>query len=97
MMTMSPLHKTNTLSWIFISANSLKQQSADRHVAPLRHIILFQANPYLLFLLTAVCLAEKQNYQYYSLWFDPTRARANVQPHLRQACLQLQNIWRIQF
>jgi hypothetical protein len=45
----------------------------------------------LLFLLTGVCLAEKQNYQYYSLWFDPTRARANVQPHSRQACLQLQN------
>jgi hypothetical protein len=40
-MTMrSTLYKTNTLSWIFYSASSLKQQSSDRHVSPLLHIIL---------------------------------------------------------
>ena len=29
----------------FYSANSLKQQSACRHVAPLRHIILISSQP----------------------------------------------------
>jgi hypothetical protein len=29
----------------FNSTSSLKQQSADRHVAPLRHIILIQTQP----------------------------------------------------
>jgi len=37
----------------FYCASSLKQQSADRHVAPLR-------NQSLPFLLNATCLAEKQ-------------------------------------
>ena len=44
----------------FYSASSLKQQSVGRHVAPLWHIILIRANQSLLFLLNAVCLAEKQ-------------------------------------
>ena len=39
MMMKSTLYMTNRLSWIF-SANSLKQQSVGKHVAPLRHIIL---------------------------------------------------------
>ena len=39
------------------SASSLKQQSADRHVAPLGHISLIRA---LLFVLNAACLAEKK-------------------------------------
>jgi hypothetical protein len=42
------------------SASSLKQQSADRHVAPLRHTILILSFQSLLFLFTTVCLAEKQ-------------------------------------
>jgi hypothetical protein len=29
----------------FYSASSLKQQSADKHVAPLRHIILIPSQP----------------------------------------------------
>jgi hypothetical protein len=29
----------------FYSASSLKQQSADRHFAPLEHIILIQSQP----------------------------------------------------
>ena len=41
------------------SASSLKQQSADRHVAPLGHIILIPSQS--VFLLTAACLAEKQD------------------------------------
>jgi hypothetical protein len=42
----------------FYSANSFKQQSADRHVAPLGHIILIPNQPSCL--LHAACLAEKQ-------------------------------------
>jgi hypothetical protein len=44
----------------FYSASSLKQQSVDRHVAALGHIILIRANKSLLFLVNAGCLAEKQ-------------------------------------
>ena len=44
----------------FYSANSLKQQSADRYVAPLGTLFWFWANQSLLFLLNTVCLAEKQ-------------------------------------
>jgi hypothetical protein len=37
-MMMSPaLYKTNMLSWIFFSASSLKQQSADKDVARYPH------------------------------------------------------------
>jgi len=36
--------------WLdFYSASSLKQQSADRYVAPLGHIILIQSQPVLTF------------------------------------------------
>ena len=57
--------------FFFYSSSSLKQQSVDRNVAPLGHIIT-----YLVFLLNAACLAEKQHYQIYSLWFD----RPGLQP-----------------
>jgi hypothetical protein len=40
------------------SASSLRQQSADRHVAPLSW---FRANQSMLFLLNAACLTEKTN------------------------------------
>ena len=43
----------------FYSASSLKQQSVDKHVIPLWHII-FRANQSLFFLLNATCLVEKQ-------------------------------------
>jgi hypothetical protein len=49
------------LSWIFFySAGSLKQQSVDRHVVLLRHIILIPSQ--LIFALSphAACLTEKQ-------------------------------------
>ena len=45
------------------SASSLKQQSAGRHVAPLKHIILIPVNPSLLFFIKSICLAENQKYQ----------------------------------
>ena len=45
----------------FHSASSMKQQSADRHVASLGHIIRISSQfQYLLFLLNAAHLAEKQ-------------------------------------
>ena len=49
MMIRSSLLKTNTPGWIFIVLahwnSSLKQQSADRHVAPLQQIILIPSQP----------------------------------------------------
>jgi hypothetical protein len=44
MMMGSALYYANTLSWI-VSANSLKQQSVDRHFVPLGHIILIPSQP----------------------------------------------------
>ena len=40
MMIKSALYYTNTFSWIFYNASSLKQQSADRHIGTLGYIIL---------------------------------------------------------
>jgi len=57
----SALYLTKTFSWDFYSASSMKQQSADRHVAPLGHIILILSQPEsLLFLFNAAGFAEKQ-------------------------------------
>jgi len=44
----------------FYSASSMKQQSAGRHVAPLKHIILMVANQFLLLPLLAACWAKKE-------------------------------------
>ena len=43
----------------FYSASSLKQQSGDRHVVPLGHIILIPGQPIFALCFNAVCLAEK--------------------------------------
>jgi hypothetical protein len=49
------------LSWIdFYTTSSLKQQFADKHVAPIGHIILNPSQP--VFLLNAVCLATNTNF-----------------------------------
>ena len=45
MMTRPALYQTNTLSWICYSASSLKQQSADRHVASLGQILPIPSQP----------------------------------------------------
>ena len=42
------------------SASSLKQQSVDRHVAPLVHIILIPSHQSLFFLINVACSVEKQ-------------------------------------
>jgi hypothetical protein len=52
----------------FYSVSSLKQQFADRHVAPLGHIILIPCQPVLV----------------NSLWFDPTGARTHDLPDSRR-------------
>ena len=39
----------------FYSANKLKQQSADRHVRPLGHIILIPSQPVFVFFSLMVC------------------------------------------
>jgi hypothetical protein len=54
----------------------------------------FRANWYLLFILNAACIAEKEKkYQFYSLWFDPFEARTHNQPHSRLACKPLNHRW----
>ena len=45
MMMRSALFETNTLSWNFYSASSLKQKSAGTHVVPLGHTILILSQP----------------------------------------------------
>jgi hypothetical protein len=85
MMMRSTLYLTNTLS-----AGSLKQQSTDRHVAPLGHISLIPSQPLPVFaLINAVCLAEKQ--QIPKVWSDrgsnprstTLEARTHDLPHSR--------------
>ena len=49
------------------STRSLRQQSADSHVAPLGHIILFPSQPALFFLLNDVCLATNTNFIVFGL------------------------------
>ena len=48
---------------VFYSVSSLKQQSVDRYVAPLKHIILIQSQPVFAhkLLLNDACLAERQH------------------------------------
>jgi len=48
----------------FHSASSLQQQSNDRHVAPLGHIILILSQSIFTFPLNAVYLMEKQQMSY---------------------------------
>jgi hypothetical protein len=60
MMTRSALYYTNTLSWIFIvldNWNNSPRIDMSLHSDTLSR---FRANQSLLFLLNAVCLAEKQ-------------------------------------
>ena len=68
------------------SASSLKEQSADRHVAPLGHIILIPRQPVFalsLYMLRAWQRSNKN--QYCSLWFDAVRTRTHDLLHSRPA------------
>jgi len=53
---MSALFYRPTAEFYLFSANSLKQQSTDRHVAPLVHIILIPSQS--VFALTPKCGSE---------------------------------------
>jgi len=54
----------------FYGASSIKQQSEDRHVAPLGHIILIPSQP--VFAFNVERLARSSIYQYYIHWLDLT-------------------------
>jgi hypothetical protein len=49
--------------YINVGANSMKQQSACRYVASLKHIILTSSQPVFVLHLNAGCLANKQTIQ----------------------------------
>ena len=65
----------------FYSANSLKQQSVDRHVSRLGHIILIPSQPVFAFLL--FLSGEATNTNVYGLWFYLNVAQTHDQPHSR--------------
>ena len=67
------LNETNTLSWIFFSANALKQQSAERYFAPLGHIILIPGQP--VFALSPYrCVLSREATNTNFIVFDLTRS-----------------------
>ena len=70
----------------FHSASSVRQQSADRHVATLgTHYPVSELNSlWCFFLMLRAYLREKQKYQFYSLWFDQTEIRTHDLPHSRR-------------
>ena len=51
----------------------------DRHVAPLGHIILIPSQPFFALISSLMLRAQRKSnkYQFYSLWFDPIRARTH--------------------
>jgi hypothetical protein len=64
----------------FYSASSLKQQPADRHVAPIGHIILIPSQQvFALSPLNTACLEEKQ--QIPIVWFALIGARIHNLPY----------------
>ena len=68
----SAIYQTNTLSRVVVhSASSLKQQSVDKHVAPLEHIILIPSQPTSLssFYLMMRAFRRSNKYQFSSLRF----------------------------
>ena len=80
------------LSWIFIVLahwNNSQRKDMSLHSDT---SFWFRANQSLLFLLNAVCLAEKQQIPIiFFLWFDPSRAPTQDLPHSRWACKSLRH------
>jgi hypothetical protein len=84
------------------STKALKQQSADRHVAPLGHIILFPSQPALIFLLNDACLAEKQLLGLYVIWiwidwyrkYQPAEQHQSYSHSDNMFIILKSNIWR---
>jgi hypothetical protein len=69
----------------FYIASSLKQQSADRHVAPLGHIILIPSQP--IFAVSPQCCVlsgeAKQNPEYPDKTTDQPLSRNQVHPTIK--------------
>ena len=85
-MMRSAFYYTNTLSWNFtvlVHWNNSPLIDMSLHSDTLSW---FRPNQCLLSLslLNATCLAEKQQIQFYSLWFDPVGARTHDLPHPRR-------------
>jgi hypothetical protein len=71
-MTMkSALYSTNTLSWIFIVLSHWNNNLWIDMWSLSDTLSWFRAIQSLFFLFIIACLAEKQQYQFYSFWFDP--------------------------
>ena len=83
MMMRSALQQTNTLSWVLYIATSLKQQSADRHVAPLGNIILIPRQPVFTPSFNVAFLVENQQITILHFWFDAIGARTHDLLHPR--------------
>ena len=93
--------RSNMLSWIFYSASWLKQQSAGRHVAPLRHIILISSQAFCSYSLILHVQNRSSKNQFHSIWFDMTRVPAletrmvtNTPPMLLHSFKIKDNIWQ---
>ena len=74
MMMRSALYYTNPQRWIVYSASSLKQQSADRHVASLGHIILI-LNQLVFALSPKCCVLSREATNTNFIVFGLTRSR----------------------
>ena len=82
MMMRSALYQTNTLSWNFIMLAQLKQDSTERHFAPLGHIILIPIQP-----VCSFCVLNRKQPIPILLSFCPDQigARTYDLPHSRRA------------
>ena len=71
----------------FNSANSLKQQSVRRNVAPLKtHYPDSDPNRLSSFSLMLHAKPRSNKFQFYSLWIDASMIQTQDVPHSRQAC-----------
>jgi hypothetical protein len=66
------------MSWIFVVVAHWNNCQRVNMSLQLDTLFWFQANQSLLLLLSAACLVEKNKYQFYSLWLDPTRAQFTI-------------------
>jgi hypothetical protein len=73
------------LSWIFIVLAHWNNSLGINISLHSDTLSWFRANQSLFLLLNAACLAEKQQYQFHSLWFDQIGARSHDLPHSRRA------------
>ena len=82
MMMKSALYQTNLSD--FYSANSLKQQFADRHVGPLRHIILIPSKP-VFFSFSLMLRTQRRSDAYQFNWILSFALKCCVLNYFRRA------------